>query len=254
VLVFSGNRLLVRTDSQGIALPLRDELAALDLEPDIRLHLGSIETRCYCCWRLGAAPDLPAKISLAGLRSLHRVLGEEEFHIAGYALHLLTWIADNRHCGRCGNRMILEKGDRALSCSVCGHLLYPRISPAIIVAITSGNRLLLARSGRFPQKRMFSVIAGYVEPGETLEDCVRREVREEVGLRLRNIRYFGSQSWPFSGSLMVGFTAEQAGGEITVDGREILEAGWFAADQLPEIPGKISIARQLIDWFVDTYS
>jgi NAD+ diphosphatase len=98
---------------------------------------------------------------------------------------------------------------------------------------------------------MLSVIAGYVEPGETLEDCVRREIREEVGLEVRGIRYFGSQAWPFSGSLMVGFTARHAGGRIRVDGREILEAAWFTPTRLPEIPGKISIARQLIDWFVD---
>ena len=147
--------------------------------------------------------------------------------------------------------MALETGDRALACPSCRNTIYPRISPAVIVAITSGGRLLLARSGRFPGQRMFSVIAGYVEPGETLEDCVRREIREEVGLEVRRIRYFGSQAWPFSGSLMVGFTAEHAGREITVDGREILEADWFAPDRLPEIPGKISIARELIDWFVE---
>jgi NAD+ diphosphatase len=121
------------------------------------------------------------------------------------------------------------------------------------VAIVSGGRLLLAHAGRFPGRRLFSVIAGYVEPGETLEDCVRREVREEVGLEVRDIHYFGSQAWPFSGSLMVGFTAKHAAGEIRVDGREILEADWFAPDEMPEIPGKISIARQLIDWFVDQH-
>lgn len=149
--------------------------------------------------------------------------------------------------------MVLEEGDRALTCAACRNTLYPRISPAIIVAITSGHRLLLARSGHFPGRRMFSVIAGYVEPGETLEDCVRREISEEVGLEVRRIRYFGSQAWPFSGSLMVGFTAEHAGGQIAVDGREILEADWFTRDRLPEIPGKISIARQLIDWFVENH-
>ena len=150
--------------------------------------------------------------------------------------------------------MALVAGDRALVCADCRDPLYPRIAPAIIVAVTSGGRLLLARSGRFPSKRMFSVIAGYVEPGETLEDCVRREVLEEVGLRLRRLRSFGRQAWPVSGSLLVGFTAEHAGGSIQVDGREILEADWFPPDRLPEIPGRISIARRLIDWFVETHT
>jgi NAD+ diphosphatase len=122
----------------------------------------------------------------------------------------------------------------------------------VIVAVVSQRRLLLARAGRFGG-RMFSVIAGYVEPGETLEDCVRREVHEEVGLQVGHIRYFGSQPWPFSGSLMVAFTARHTGGRIAVDNQEIVEAGWFTADELPEIPGKMSIARQLIDWYVQHY-
>jgi NAD+ diphosphatase len=126
------------------------------------------------------------------------------------------------------------------------------MTPAVIVAVVSQQRILLARAGRYPG-RMFSVIAGYVEPGETLEQCVRREVREEVGIAIEDIRYFGSQPWPFTGSLMVAFTAAHAGGEIAVDNREIVEAGWFTAADLPEIPGKISIARRLIDWYVARY-
>ena len=232
-------------------LPHPGELA--DLSPDLKMNLGRIDGRVYCGWSLGQPPDLPDGLRLEGLRALFTRLGEPEFHLAGYALQLLDWLTENRFCGRCGRSMAMEQGDRALVCHACNRTIYPRISPAIIVAITSGGRLLLARSGRFPGRRMFSVIAGYVEPGETLEDCVRREIREEVGLEVRRIRYFGSQAWPFSGSLMVGFTAEHATGEIRVDGREILEADWFSPDDLPEIPGKISIARQLIDWFVDQH-
>jgi NAD+ diphosphatase len=251
VLVFYQDRLVIRAQNGEAVLPHPGELG--DLTPDLRLGLGMVDGRVYGGWSLGQAPELPNGLRMEGLRALFGRLGETEFQLAGYALQLLNWLADNRHCGRCGEAMVLEKGDRALVCSVCRHTVYPRISPAIIVAVTSGNRLLLGRSGRFPGRRMFSVVAGYVEPGETLEDCVRREVREEVGLEVRRIRYFGSQAWPFSGALMVGFTAEHAAGSIRVDGNEILEAGWFAPDRLPEIPGKISIARQLIDWFVDQY-
>jgi NAD+ diphosphatase len=132
--------------------------------------------------------------------------------------------------------------------SALGLLNYPRLSPAVIVAVERGNRILLARARRFTAA-MYSVIAGFVEPGETLEECVRREVMEETGIRIRAIRYFGSQPWPFPDSLMIGFTAEYESGELLIDGTELVDAGWFAAGELPTIPGPISIARRLIDAF-----
>jgi NAD+ diphosphatase len=251
VLAFYGDRLVVGQQDGEVVLPAPRQLAAV--APQLQLGLGRICDHAYCGWLLAHPPELSGGLRLEGLRTLYGHLEEPEFQLAGSALQLLNWAADNRRCGRCGNAMTLEEGERALRCATCNNTVYPRISPAIIVAVTSGRRLLLARSGRFPGRRMFSVIAGYVEAGETLEDCVRREVREEVGLEVRRIRYFGSQAWPFSGSLMVGFTAEHAGGEIRVDEDEILEAGWFPPERLPEIPGKISIARQLIDWFVDQH-
>ena len=132
----------------------------------------------------------------------------------------------------------------------CGLVNYPRLSPAVIVAVIKDHQILLATSPRF-KAAFYSVLAGFVEPGETLEECVKREIREEVGLEVKNIRYFGSQPWPFPDSLMVGFTCEYAKGELTLDQNEILQAAWFEADKLPPIPGKISIARKLIDWFVE---
>ena len=124
--------------------------------------------------------------------------------------------------------------------------------PAVIVAVIKGNQILLAHSKRFPAK-FYSVLAGFVEPGETLEECIHREILEEVGVTVKNIRYFGSQPWPFPNSLMVAFTADYAGGKISIDGNEIMDAGWFTADNLPPIPAKISIARRLIDWFVEKH-
>ncbi len=145
-------------------------------------------------------------------------------------------------------------GERAKKCPNCGLTNYPRLSPAIIIAVVrpteQGNRLLLARNHRFPSGR-YSVIAGFVEPGESLEECAQREVREEVGIRIKNICYFGSQSWPFPNSLMVGFTAEYDSGTLVLEAAEIAEAQWFAADHLPLLPPKMSIARRLIDWFVE---
>jgi NAD+ diphosphatase len=253
-LVFFDDRLVVQTNGARAAIPPLERLAASRENTAPGLHLGTIGETAYIGWSTSVPPELSGDLALMGLRSLFGKMDPAEFHLAGYALHLLRWMADHRHCGRCGRPLDLVAGDRALICRSCERPLYPQVAPAVIVAVTSGRRLLLARSGRFPTRRMFSVIAGYVEPGESLEDCVRREIQEEVGLEVRRMRYFGSQAWPFSGSLMVGFTAEHAAGRIRVDGREILEADWFAPDRLPEIPGKISIARRLIDWFVDTYA
>ncbi|MEJ2041606.1 MAG: NAD(+) diphosphatase, partial [Desulfosarcinaceae bacterium] len=126
---------------------------------------------------------------------------------------------------------------------------YPRLSPAIIVAVIRNDRILLARNKRF-RAPFHSVLAGFVEPGETLEECEQREIGEVVGLAVKNIRYFGSQPWPFPNSLMVGFVAEYASGEITIDRKEIMEADWFPADALPRTPTRISIAGRLIEWFV----
>jgi len=140
--------------------------------------------------------------------------------------------------------------ERAKVCSKCGFRTYPRISPATITAVTPGNQILLARAKRFPSE-LYSVIAGFAEPGETLEECVKREIMEETGIDVKNIRYFGSQPWPFPDSLMIAFTADFEGGEIRIYKKELVDARWFTADALPKIPDKLSIARRLIDRFIE---
>ena len=169
--------------------------------------------------------------------------------ITGLAGQLVGWHRDHRYCGRCGQEMEDKADERARNCPHCGLLNYPRLSPAVIVAVIRNDELLLASNKRF-KSGFFSVLAGFVEPGETLEECVAREIKEEVGICVRNIRYFGSQPWPFPNSLMVGFLADYDSGEIHVNRSEILEAGWFRAHKLPSIPPRITIARHLIDWFV----
>jgi len=177
-------------------------------------------------------------------------LGEEVIQVAGLANQLRLWNLNHQFCGKCGNPTENKTDERAKICPQCGLINYPRLSPAIIVAVIKDKQILLAHSSRFPSK-FYSVLAGFVEPGETLETCVKREVREEVGLDVKNICYFGSQPWPFPDSLMVAFTAEYAGGKITTDNCEIADANWFSADNLPDVPPKISIARELIDWFLN---
>jgi NAD+ diphosphatase len=193
---------------------------------------------------------VPTGFTPYNLRKLYGIVAADLHRLAVRASHLVYWDRTNSFCGVCGAPTINSRTETAKICTQCGHIAYPRIAPAIITAIIKQDQILLARSNRFPPN-FYSVIAGFVEPGETLEECVRREVREEVGLEVGNIRYFTSQPWPFPDSLMVAFIADYQSGEIKVDGREILAADWFVPEHFPEIPGGYSVARKLLDWFVE---
>ena len=166
--------------------------------------------------------------------------------IAARAFQVVEWDRTHRYCGRCGTPTQDKPGERAKECPACGYTAYPRVTPAMMVLVTRGRELLLARAPRFPPG-MYSALAGFVEPGETIEDCIHREVREEVGIEVGAIRYFASQSWAFPHSLMIAYTAEYAGGELTPDETEIAEARWFAWDAVPDLPPSISISRRLIE-------
>ncbi len=245
---FHAGKLLVKELGGGLAIPTLADLQGLGL-PAAWVHYFGEWDGCACC-AVCLPPGLPAPEGFAwkGLRGLFGLIAEELVWAAGRAGQLVHWHCNHRFCGACGKPTEDHPRERAKICPGCGRVNHPRVSPAIIVAVVRDRRLLLAHSPRFPSK-FYSVIAGFVEPGETLEECVRREVLEEVGIRVRKIRYFGSQPWPFPDSLMVAFTAEYAAGEIVVNPAEIADAGWFSDDALPPIPPPISIARRLIDWF-----
>ncbi len=188
------------------------------------------------------------------LRALYGRLSDEDWTLAGRGAQVLFWDRDHRFCGRCGTATEAHASDRARTCEKCGLMAFPRISPAVIMLVertaSDGTpEVLLAWGRQFPG-RFFSALAGFVEPGESLEHCVAREIREEVGIEVSDITYFGSQPWPFPHSMMVGFTAKYVSGEITVQEEEIVEAGWFSANELPPAPrGGMSIAGWLIeDW------
>lgn len=187
-----------------------------------------------------------AGIELAPLRRIHGLLGMEAFALAGRGTQLLDWQRHHRYCGACATPTEKLPGEFAMRCPACALAVYPRLSPAVMVLVRRGDQLLLARSTRFPNG-MYSALAGFVEPGETLEQCAAREVREEVGIEIANLRYFSSQPWPFPNSLMMAFFADYAGGELRPDGREIEVAEWFPVGALPMLPMPLSIARQLID-------
>jgi NAD+ diphosphatase len=183
---------------------------------------------------------------LAPLRHIFALLGMEGFALAGRAVQLLDWQRNHRYCGACATPTEKLANEFAMRCPACELLVYPRLSPAVMVLVRRGDALLLARSPHFPPD-MFSALAGFVEPGETLEECAVREVREEVGIEITNLRYFGSQPWPFPNSLMAAFFADYAGGELRPDGEEIETAAWFPVSALPMLPMPMSIAHQLID-------
>jgi len=204
---------------------------------------------CYAA-EIDDIKNLPECFSAHPPLSLLNEIGVDLVRIAGLASQFVNWSRNHRFCGKCGKLTEDKKDERAKICTTCGQIYYPRLSPAIIVAVVKGDRLLMGNSPRFPSK-FYSVLAGFVEPGENLEECVKREVREEVGIEVKNINYFGSQPWPFPDSLMIGFTAEYDSGEINVDKNELTDASWFARDEIPRIPPSISIARKLIDWFLD---
>ena len=212
---------------------------------DAALFVGTVDGR-----HVWAVDDNDTDTEGAAFVNLMRLYGQVEeplWAAAGRAVQLVEWNRNHRYCGRCATPTEMAPGERARRCPSCGLHAFPRLAPAIITLVQRDDgRVLLARNARWPTA-MYSCLAGFVEPGESVEDAVRREVREEVGIEIGDLRYFGSQPWPFPHSLMLGFHAGYAGGNVEVDGEEIAEARWFAADDLPDIPGRISIARKLID-------
>ena len=251
--VFHKGTLLIKDDDPGHLIPRTRDLAKYDIAPIHKQYLGTLDD--LPCYAAELTHDLILSDSFAfeGLRQLFGRLEDELIWVAGRANQLVDWNQTHQFCGRCGHATEDKQSERAKICPACSLINYPRVSPAIIVAVIKDNQILLGSNRRF-KTGFYSVIAGFAEPGESLEECVAREVYEEVGVAVKNIRYFGSQPWPFPNSLMVGFIADYAGGWINVDKSEIIEAAWFSARNLPPIPPKISIARQLIDWFAENHS
>jgi NAD+ diphosphatase len=250
---FQGDRLLVGSQSASPSIPCLSDFGELALTALRQHHLGQFDGRhCYAVEVAeGVAP--PWDMVFEGLRALFDRLDEDLFGLASLAAQIIEWDRAHQYCGHCGASTVTSTTERARVCPHCGRLHFPRLSPAIIVLVERDQELLLAHSRRF-RPGMYSIIAGFVEPGETLEQAVVREVREETGITVKDIRYFGSQPWPFPHSLMIGFTATYAEGEITIDDEELEDAGWFTVDNLPPLPTKVSIARKMIDWFVSKMS
>ena len=243
---FKGDKLLV-FDEGPIRVPLASDPEELNLDVTFRREIGDLDGRA--CWAIETDSEAPGGMEFRDLRSFFFGVDEDFFRKAGRAKQIVGWHATHRFCGRCGGETEPVSGELAKRCKRCGLMHYPRLSPAAIVLVEKGDHILLARSPGFPEG-LYSVLAGFVEPGESIEDTVAREIEEEVGIRVRNVTYFGSQPWPFPNSLMIGFTADYESGEISPDPDEIEDAVWYTAQNLPRLPPETSIARRMIDDFV----
>ena len=190
---------------------------------------------------------------IMGLRETFRDMTPDEIRAASREAELAEWRRTNCRCGCCGAEMAphADPGEHALVCRACGYTVYPRIAPAVIVLVTKGDKVLLQRNTHY-KGVVWSLVAGFVDAGENLEDAVRREIREEASIEVKDVRYFGSQTWPFPSNIMIGFRAEYAGGELKPDGDEVVESGWFDREHLPEIPRPGSIARTMLDAWART--
>ncbi|WP_157670449.1 NAD(+) diphosphatase [Chitinibacter sp. GC72] len=240
VIALHGNTLLC--DQSGLA-----SMAHIARLPsaDYQLIIGHYQGRAVhlLYWRELALPDT---LKALELRASHALIGEELWLLAGRASQIATFYHTHRFCGVCGASTRPLAHEAACECSSCGHRVWPRISPAVMVLIRRGNEILLARSPHF-RAGMYSAVAGYVEPGESLEQCAHREVLEEVGVRIKNLHWFGSQSWAFPHSLMLAFIADYESGEIVCQEGEIEDARWFDLTALPDLPSSYSVAWRLID-------
>jgi NAD+ diphosphatase len=243
--LFHAGRLLVH--EVDLALPEASLVQGMALDPAQLQPVGLLGAR-YC--RAGWVEDetlAPPGHGWRGLRSLFGELDETVLGVAARAVQIAEWARTHRFCGACGSATSRLAGERCFKCVQCGHMAYPRISPAMMVLIRNGDKVLLALHTQSAVKR-FVPLAGFLEAGESVEEAVHREVFEEVGLRVHNLRYFGSQSWPFPHSLMLAFTADYLDGEIRTDPNEIAEARWFGpGDEWPERVPHVSISSILVD-------
>ncbi len=221
-----------------------DELARCidDIDVNFSLYIGKYKNKdCFC-----VNADFKNGYDLREVYEFNRDL----YLMGTKAVLVNDWYISHQYCGRCGTKTQLDEKDMMLKCIECGQVHYPRIAPAIIVAIRNEDKLLMAKHSYHDNIR-FALIAGFVEPGESIEEAVHREVAEEVGIKIKNINYLKSQSWPFPNSLMLAFEAEYDSGEIKVDGDEIVKAQWFKRDEIIRYSSDISISDWLIQRFID---
>lgn len=233
-------------------IPYFDNPSRMGLTIENRFFLGLFRGEACYAASLDPLADLPMEFTVCDMKLMLAKLPEAWFQLLGLAQQILTWDRNHQYCGACGSHTHFHAADRAKVCPDCGLRNYPRVSPCIITLVTHGDKVLLGRSPRFIPD-LYSTLAGYIEPGETVEQAVHREVKEEVGVELGKLEYVKSQPWPFPHSLMLGFIAEYQQGDIRVDEDELEDAQWWHIDKLPLIPPQGTISRALIDIHIERY-
>lgn len=250
-LIIRGQEVLEDTISGQVALLAEDDLKWSSLELLSEHFLGYLDDKALYAAELSQSSNLLDNTKMSTMYALLGRVADSLFTALSRAVQIVEWYRSNQYCGKCSKNLQEDEKERAMKCS-CGNLVYPRISPCVIVLVTKGEELLLAHNKNFPGN-FYSTLAGFIEPGESAEHSLRREVLEEVNIEIENIIYYGSQSWPFPSQLMLGFHAEFKSGDIKPDGLEIDKADWFNYQNLPEVPtGNISISGQLIESYIES--
>jgi NAD+ diphosphatase len=244
---YNENSLLLKTNGEGYVIPRKKDISDISNKTKSTFLFTLNDVSCFLVW-----DNLKTNNSEFIYKEIgyFRNLKQEEIAWVGIVgFQLMNWYSQNKFCGKCGSKTKEKADERAIVCPNCNTIVFPKISPAIIVAIVCNNKILLAHNSNFPNN-WHSLVAGYSDIGESLEETVIREVKEEVGLDVKNVRYYKSQPWPFSGTMMIGFIAEADYNQtICVDNKEITEAAWFSRGNLPNHPPKISIAGEMIEKF-----
>jgi len=246
VFAFVGQKLLLVDD----IVPMYRIIQKIKLNIGYVKYIGSIQDKSCFTIEIYKEESI-SQGKLVGLRQLYRLLPQSYMKAAIYGFQILLWNKKTKYCGHCGSGTEEKMHDVLVkTCPVCKEEYYPKISPSVIVAVINNDKILLAQHKRITSG-MYTVLAGFVNSGESLEECIHREIKEEAGIEVNNIRYFGSQPWPFPDSLMIGFIADYANGELKPDNEEITDLKWFKANEIPEWSDKVSIARLLIDYFIE---
>ncbi|HEY4370564.1 MAG TPA: NAD(+) diphosphatase [Burkholderiales bacterium] len=246
--VFHRGNLLVKGDRKAPEVPRADLPEDLPVPITDLRFVGTLEGTA--CWTGRSDAEAPAGYAFEGLRAMFNSLPDDMLAVGGRAIQVLEFDRTHKYCGVCANLTAIHEGGRSRKCPNCGETAYARVAPAMMVLIKrdgpKGREFLMARSPRFVAG-MYSALAGFVEPSESIEDCIHREVFEEVGVKVKNVRYHGSQGWPFPHSLMIAYVADYDSGEIVCQEGEIEDARWFTLDALPGLPNRLSIARRLVN-------
>lgn len=249
-IILKNNEVLL---TSNLTLPNKADISSIE-ETFLRcFHVGNINNVSYYTAELDLNTLLPQNLATHSLRSVLSLFDEAQFRLGVKAYSIITWDKNHQCCGQCGASTLHHTGSFERVCSACMLSFFPRISPAVIVLIRKEDHVLMARNHHFPPK-VYSVLAGFVEPGETIEEAIHREIKEEVNIEVKNLSYFGSQAWPFPDSLMIAFFADYAAGEIKIDQQELEDANWYKYDNLPDLhPGNMSIGAKLLESFVNSF-